>query len=82
MNAILDILRSGCRWRMLPHDFPPRSTVQRYFYTWRDEGILKDINHHLVMLAREQEGHEASPTAGVVDSQSAKTTESGVAARL
>ena len=62
---------------MIPKDFPPPSTVQRYFYDWRDSGLLASINHHLVAAARELEGREASPTAGVIDSQSVKTTESG-----
>ncbi len=77
INAILYVLRAGCQWRMLPRDFPPRSTAQRYFYAWRDEGIWQDINHYLVMATREQEGREASPSAGVIDSQSVKTTVSG-----
>jgi transposase len=75
--AILYVLRSGCPWRMLPKDFPPRSTVQGYFYAWRDDGTWSTINHHLLMAAREAEGRAASPTAGVIDSQSVKTTESG-----
>ena len=62
---------------MLPKDFPPRSTVQRYFYQWRALGHWALINHHLAMEARELEGREASLTAGVIDSQSVKTTESG-----
>jgi len=62
---------------MLPNDFPPRSTVQRYFYDWRERGLFHKINHTLVMDAREQEGREAQLTAGVIDSQSVKTTESG-----
>jgi len=76
-DAILYIASTGCQWRMLPNDFPPVSTVRRYFYDWRDGGLLRKINHHLVMAAREAEGRDASPTAGVIDSQSVKTTESG-----
>ncbi len=77
MNAILYIASTGCPWRYLPKDFPPVSTVQRYFYFWRDEGLWVSINGLLVMAARELEGREASPTAGVIDSQSVKTTEAG-----
>jgi putative transposase len=77
VNALLYILRSGLPWRMLPGDFPPMTTVQRYFYLWRDQGLWEKINHFLLMEAREAEGRAASPTAGVIDSQSVKTTESG-----
>lgn len=76
-DAILYIASSGCQWRMLPKDFPPVSTVQGYFYAWRDSGLWQGINHLLIMSTRELEGREASPTAGVIDSQSVKTTESG-----
>ena len=74
MNAILYLASSGCQWRALPKDFPPMTTVQGYFYAWRDMGLFGAINRVLVVGARELEGREASPTAGVIDSQSVKTT--------
>jgi putative transposase len=77
VEAILYMVESGCQWRMLPKDFPPVSTVQGYFYDWRDSALWPTINHLLVMRTRELEGREASPTAGVIDSQSVKPTESG-----
>ena len=77
VNAILYLASSGCPWALLPKEFPPFTTVQRYFYDWRDRGLLCSINRHLIAAARELEGREASPTAGVIDSQSVKTSESG-----
>jgi transposase len=77
MNGVFYVLRSGLPWRMLPGDFPPVSTVQRYFYAWRDSGLWSTINHLLLMLVRLAAGREASPSAGAIDSQSVKTTESG-----
>lgn len=77
VNAILYILATGCQWRALPKDFPPRSTVQGYFYRWRDDGTWHWINLNLVRLARQAVGRAAAPSAGVIDSQSVKTTESG-----
>lgn len=77
VDAILYIASSGGAWRMLPKCFPPVSTIRGYFYAWRNSGLLTTINHLLVMTARQQAGREASPTAGVIDSQSVKTTESG-----
>jgi len=77
VNALMYILTTGCQWRQLPKEFPPFSTVQRFFYRWRDAGLWQTINHGLVMRVREAAGREASPSAGVIDGQSVKTTESG-----
>jgi transposase len=77
INALLYMLTTGCQWRQLAKEFPPFSTVQRFFYRWRDDGLWQRINHDLVMRVREASGREASPSAGVVDSQSVKTTEAG-----
>lgn len=67
----------GLPWRMLPPCFPPVSTVRRWFYLWRDNKLWLSLNHTLLLMAREATGREASPSAGVIDSQSVKTTESG-----
>ena len=75
IDAILYIASTGCQWRQLPKDFPPYSTVQGYFYAWSRGGIFATLNYTLVMASREAAGREASPTAGVIDSQSVKTTE-------
>jgi len=77
MNGILYIAGSGGQWRALPKDFPPISTVRGYFYSWRDIGLWQSINELLVATTRDLEGREASPTAGIIDTQSVKTTESG-----
>jgi transposase len=77
VNAIFYIAQTGCQWRLLPKDFPPYTTVQGYYYAWRDSGLWQTINHALLMDVREAAGREASPSAGVIDSQSVKTTESG-----
>jgi putative transposase len=77
MNAILYILATGCQWRALPKQFPPRSTVQYYFYLWRDQRLWRRVNLALVRRARLMAGRNGVPSAGVIDSQSAKTTESG-----
>lgn len=77
VNAIFYVMRSGCPWRLLPADFPPWSTVYRWFAAWRDACVFERINHTLVMADRERVGREGSPSAAVIDSQSVKTTEAG-----
>jgi putative transposase len=77
INAIFYTLRSGCPWRLLPDSFPPSTTVYRWFAILRDGGCWEAINHHLVMMDRERVGRDASPTAGVLDSQTVKTAEAG-----
>lgn len=74
LNAILYLLKTGCGWRDLPHDFPPEGTVRDYFHQWRRRGVYKAINDALRQAVRVQAGREPKPSAGVIDSQSAKST--------
>ena len=77
VDAILYLAWTGCQWRALPKDFPPRSTVQGYFYRWRDNGTWARINAVLVARARQRLGRDRVPSAAIIDSQSVPTTESG-----
>ena len=76
-NGVMYILSTGCQWRSLPKDLPPRSTVHDYLSLWNWDGTLDRIHHELLMACRERAGREASPTAGIIDSQSVKAAEKG-----
>ncbi len=77
LNVILYVLGTGCQWRALPKDLPPKSTVHNYFRLWEWDGTLERIHHELYVMTRELEGREASPTVGAIDSQSVKSAEKG-----
>lgn len=77
LNGILYVLSTGCQWRALPKDLPPKSTVWHYLDLWTYDGTLERIHHALYLKCREQAGREASPTAAIADSQSVKSAEKG-----
>jgi putative transposase len=77
LNAIAYVLRSGCAWRLMPHDLPPWSTVYDSFRQWRQDGTWARINAALRVQLRITLGREAEPSAAIIDSQSVKTTEKG-----
>ena len=77
LNGIFYVLMTGCQWRALPKDLPPRSTVHEYLGLWEWDGTLARLHHTLFVQVREMAGKEASPTAAIIDSQSVKGAEKG-----
>jgi len=77
LNAVMYVLSTGCQWRALPKDLPPRSTVHGYLDLWNWDGTLDRIHHALYVKCREKAGRDASPTAAIIDSQSVKSAEKG-----
>jgi transposase len=77
LNAIFYVLWTGCQWQALPKDLPPKSTAHHYFMLWDWDGTLERIHHALYLETREQAGRDASPTAAIIDSQSAKAAQKG-----
>ena len=77
INGLMYVLGTGCQWRAIPKDLPPRSTVHDYFDLWAWDGTLDRIHHALYVECREQDEREASPSAAIIDSQSVKSAEKG-----
>ena len=77
VNGVMYVLSTGCQWRYIPKDLPPKSTVHDYLTRWNYDGTIKKIHHTLYVQCREAMGREASPTACVIDSQSVKSAEKG-----
>ena len=77
VNGLMYILSTGCQWRALPKDLPPRSTVYDYLDLWSWDGTLDRIHHTLYVACREHVDREASPSAAIIDSQSVKSAEKG-----
>ena len=82
VNGLMYVLSTGCQWRPLPKDLPPRSTVHGYLDLWNWDGTLERIHHALYVKCREKAERDASPTATIIDSQSVKSAEKGGAASI
>lgn len=80
LNAIFYVLRTGCQWYNLPHDFPPWKAVYNNFRNWESKGIFEKINDRLRALWREREGKQQKASGAIIDSQTVRTTEKGVLA--
>ena len=77
LNGIFYVLSTGCQWEAMPKDLPPKSTVWDYLDLWQWDGTLERIHHELYVACREQSGREASPSAAIIDSQSARAAQKG-----
>lgn len=77
LDGVLYVLTTGCQWRMIPKDFPPRSTVHYYFVEWHCDGTLARIHLELYRKCRDLAGRQPTPTLAIVDSQSVKSAEKG-----
>src|ERR1700724_4620550 len=77
VNGLMYILSTGCQWRAIPKDLPPKSSVHDYFDLWTYDGTLERIHHALYQQCREQAQRKASPSAAIIDSQGVKSAEKG-----
>lgn len=82
LDGVMYVLSTGCQWRYLPKDLPPKSTVHGYLTRWNYDGTIEKIHHALYVQCREAIGREPSPTACVIDSQSVKSAEKGAPASI